>query len=1010
MAIPIPLQAQNASTQGKEFWVSFMGNGFKSRYNTWGQLDFTWLRTQLIISAKRDCNCVIKNPNTGYSQSFAVAANSTYLFDNIPWEEAYMELDEYGQTLNKGLIVTADDTISVYCSNIAEMSFDASFVLPTDALGSDYIVQTYDQSVGSYPYSDYFTSAFLIVATEEGDTKVDITPAVNTLEGHAANEEYTITLRQGESHQVRSHNGYGSRDLSGSRVTTRDCKKIAVFNGNNLTMVPDGGNDSDCIFEQAMPLSAWGKKFVVTASLGRQLNDIVKITSAHDNNQIIRNGNVLTTLNTGESTTFELRQSDKSCYIEASHSCAVYLYNHSKDNDTWLQEGVGAPSMVWIAPIEQRINDVTFSTFNYESEHDTDIRDHYVNIIVSANDIEHVFMDEALLPASEFEPVNGAPQYCYLRESIEHGVHHLTCSNGINAHVYGFGYARGYAYMVGSNAIDLSTSITINDDYVQPEESYQYCAGENMVFLVDANIDNYTLQWDFGDGTTSNDNPATHVFDDDLVYPVTMTITTESNECWASSTQTSTFFVDLTKHYITENDEVCVGEFYSGFGFDNVLINNDTLLTRLADNDMHPECKDSLLVYLTARPSYHIPISDSRCWQGEPGIYDGNGFSFEYDSPGEYVRQRELLTINGCDSVITLHLTVANRITNEFSHHECSGSFVWDGVTYTTDGTYENQYVSPQGCDSLVILHLTIGTDKESSFDTLTCGVFHWNEQSYDLSGDYVQVFESHDGCDSIVTCHLTVGKNVEGATTMATDCNSYTWYEEDYTLPGTYAKVFPSYLGCDSVLYLHLDLEYTPNPTDIMPVDATNPAPHWVITASEFQINTYDFTLDDHNPLCQWDSVQWVLETPQAHWILEPDMTAEPAGKTCKLYVLNSIPDTIWMRATVFNACHPQGVERRYWFLCSFYGLDENEGKAQFDVVPNPNSGSMELLFDHLEGKTDIKVYDMRGAMIDHFVTYNNNGISKFPYSMKTEKDGMYLFVVSGKNGIMTKKVIQIH
>ena len=46
--------AQNTSTQGKDFWVSFMGNGFKTRYPTFGD-PYTWLRIQLIVSAKRDC-------------------------------------------------------------------------------------------------------------------------------------------------------------------------------------------------------------------------------------------------------------------------------------------------------------------------------------------------------------------------------------------------------------------------------------------------------------------------------------------------------------------------------------------------------------------------------------------------------------------------------------------------------------------------------------------------------------------------------------------------------------------------------------------------------------------------------------------------------------------------------------------------------------------------------------------------------------------------------------------
>ncbi len=1107
LALPNPSQAQNASTQGKEFWVSFMGNGFKDRYNAFGQYEFTWLRTQLIVSAKRDCNCTIKNPNTGYSQSFTVEANNTYLFDNIPWEEAYMELDEYGQALNKGLIISADDTVSVYCSNIAEMSFDASYVLPSAALGNDYIIQTYDQSTSNTPYANYYTSAFLIVATEEGETTVDITPNVNTLEGHAAHEAYSITLHFGESYQVRSHNSFGSRDLSGTRVTARDCKKIAVFNGNNLTMVPNDGNDSDCIFEQAMPLTAWGKKFVVTASLGRNLNDIVKITSAYDNNEIHLNGTVLTTLNTGESTSFELRQSDKSCYIEASRGCAVYLYNHSKDNDSWTTTGLGAPSMVCIAPIEQRIHDITFSTFNYESEHDTDIRDHYVNIIVGANDIENVFYDGELLPSTEFAAVNSAPQYCFLRKKIEHGVHRLTCSNGVNAHVYGFGYARGYAYMVGSNAIDLSTSVTINEATIFPEESYPYCTEESMDFQVDVNIEDYSLQWDFGDGTTSTDNPATHIYHNSLIYPVTLTISA-GNGCWSSTTQASTFFIDLTQQYIIEEEETCVGDYYSSYGFDNVPISNDTILTRLVDNAIHPECKDSLLVYLTAHPSYHIPFNESRCWQGEPSIYDGHGFSFEYDGIGEYDRQLELTTVNGCDSIVTLHLTINNMLQTELSEQACmeytwndstyyasgdysihytslqgcdsivtlhltinhiqytewsqhaynsftwndsvydiSGDYIqeftsqqgcdsivtlhleiehelvmtewtatacdnfeWNGVTYDTTGDYTQHFVSQHEGDSIVTLHLTVNNAVETEWADLGCYSYEWNGIVYDTTGDYSQVFSSQYGCDSTVMLHLTIGTNVEGATDFVTGCDTYTWYEEEYTESGIYPKVFPSVFGCDSTIYLNLALEYTPTPTEIMPADADNTTPHWVITASEFQINSYNFTIQDDNPNWHWDSVLWALDRPEAHWILEPDTTTQPPGMICKLMVLNSLTDTIWLQATVYNECHPQGVERRYWLLCSFYSLDEQDAKAQFEVVPNPNNGDMDLVFEHLYGKNDIKVYDMKGAMIDHFETYNGTQLSSFHYTMKPVNNGMYFFVVSGANGILTKKAIIVH
>ena len=1003
-----PAYSQDISTQGTEFCVSFIGNGFKTRYNDYGMPLFTWLRIQLIVSAKRDCNCTIKNPNTNYEQSFHVEANTTYLFDDIPWEEAYMELEEHGQVLSKGLFITADDTISVYCANIAEVSFDASYILPTPALSDDYIIQTYDQSTGSSYYSNCYTSAFLIVAAEEGETTVDITPTVNTLDGHIAHQEYSITLHRGESYQVRSHCGYGSRDLSGTRVTARDCKKIAVFNGNNLTMVPNSGNDSDCIFEQAMPLQAWGKKFVVTASLGREENDIIKITSAYDNNEILRNGMPMTMLNAGESISFELRQSDGSCFIEASQSCAVYLYNHSADG--YFSVGDGAPSMVWIAPIEQRINEITFSTFNYESEHDTDIDDHYVNIIVSADDFQQVYLDDELLSPLLFETVNGAPDYRFIRKQIEHGSHHLVCANGFNAHVYGFGHAKGYAYLVGSKAANLSTSLEINDVVILPHDTYSYCVEEPITFSAEVNLQNYNLTWDFGDGTTSSQNPVTHIYHERNLFTATLLVTSEAGGCTGSESDTTKFFIDATQQYIFENDEICAGDLYSGFGFNNVHINNDTLLTRLQNNPLHPECQDSLVVHITAIPNYHIPISDSRCWQGEPGIYDGYGFSFVYDHPGTYDRELNLMTINGCDSIINLHLTVADQITYEFDHHECGSSYIWDGQSFSVSGDYERYYTSPGGCDSIVTLHLTMGHPQYTSFDTITCGVFQWNGQEYTQTGNYQQQFTTIDGCDSIVDCHLTLSGNVEGPTYEVSECDSYHWFDADYTVSGLYHKTLSTMMGCDSTIYLNLNLEYTPNPSEIFPKDPENTAPHWVVTPTEFQINNYDFTIWDLNSLCLWDSITWAFENPEIQWVIEPDPTTNPVGRNCRIYVLNKVEDTVWLSAKVYNNCHPQGIERRYWFVCSFYGMDENElltDSGTFTVTPNPNNGEMYLNFENMTGKIDLKLYDMRGNLVDEFHIINDADSYSLPYRCKTPHEGLYMFVISNKNVVLTKKVV---
>ncbi len=66
------LFAQAPTTQGKEFYFSFMQNGYRT-CNSGGVTTYEWLTC--IISAKRACSGTIRNPNTGWSTNFTVTAN-----------------------------------------------------------------------------------------------------------------------------------------------------------------------------------------------------------------------------------------------------------------------------------------------------------------------------------------------------------------------------------------------------------------------------------------------------------------------------------------------------------------------------------------------------------------------------------------------------------------------------------------------------------------------------------------------------------------------------------------------------------------------------------------------------------------------------------------------------------------------------------------------------------------------------------------------------------------------
>ena len=51
-------------------------------------------------------------------------------------------------------------------------------------------------------------------------------------------------------------------------------------------------------------------------------------------------------------------------------------------------------------------------------------------------------------------------------------------------------------------------------------------------------------------------------------------------------------------------------------------------------------------------------------------------------------------TADDCDSLVTLNLTINSSSTGTSSATACD-SYTWDGVTYTTSGTYSGAYSVP---------------------------------------------------------------------------------------------------------------------------------------------------------------------------------------------------------------------------------------------------------------------------------------------------------------------------
>jgi surface protein len=131
-----------------------------------------------------------------------------------------------------------------------------------------------------------------------------------------------------------------------------------------------------------------------------------------------------------------------------------------------------------------------------------------------------------------------------------------------------------------------------------------------------------------------------------------------------------------------------------------------------------------------------------------------------------------LLNSTGCDSIITLNLTINNSTSNTLTQSACN-SYTFNNQTITQSGIYHDTLINSAGCDSIITLNLTINnpniatiqagtqlsaTATGASYQWLTCNPFTIisgaNNQVYTATanGDYA-VAVTENGCTDTSNC-----------------------------------------------------------------------------------------------------------------------------------------------------------------------------------------------------------------------------------------------------------------
>ncbi|QDG53052.1 hypothetical protein FIV42_20585 [Persicimonas caeni] len=216
------------------------------------------------------------------SQTIAVGQLQTF-------ELARRDVDNTGLT-RQSYIVESTGPVTVHQFNPLNRSgvasTDASLLLPSHAIGTDYMVLGWPTTT-SFRVTEgraYFT----IIAAEDA-TQVTVEPTAPIEAGGGVSaltpgQRQTFTLDRGQVLSLSTPNEAG-HDLSGSTITST--KPVAVYSGSECADVPVGTAACDHLEQQLYPTDTWGATLVAAKFAPRDEEvDVYRLIASQDGTQV----------------------------------------------------------------------------------------------------------------------------------------------------------------------------------------------------------------------------------------------------------------------------------------------------------------------------------------------------------------------------------------------------------------------------------------------------------------------------------------------------------------------------------------------------------------------------------------------------------------------------------------------------------------------------------------------------------------------------------------------------
>lgn len=386
--------------------------------------------------------------------------------------------------------IASNVPISVYqfnpLDNVAVYSNDASLLLPTTSVGTDYLVMTREQTF------DELKGYLTVVGIQDTPTDVAITVTARTIAGPdipalEPGESYVATLEKFDVLNIES-DGIGE-DLTGSRVQASAA--VVVYGGSEAANVPNSNRcnlqtlrceydpsiacgcpeDSgpqcsphapctisrlitccaDHLEQQMYPVSAWGDEYVAVRSMPRgSEKDVWRIMARDAHTRITFTPEVHAAIELGAGEWLEF-ESELDFVIRADAPILVGQFLSGQDAPGPGRQtgdaGTGDPSFMLSVPMRQLRESYVFLAPNKYAED-------YISLALQEDGAARLDGQDVLSYPDAQTAAIGNTGWMAVRLSISDGFHSLVCPGNCSVMVHGYDQYVSYGYPGGLNLKD----------------------------------------------------------------------------------------------------------------------------------------------------------------------------------------------------------------------------------------------------------------------------------------------------------------------------------------------------------------------------------------------------------------------------------------------------------------------------------------------------------------------------------------------------------------------------